>query len=72
MIYVIKIKLSGFSVNSYIISLFSLAVVFFLLAIRALESLNYTVVNGKAIRIMWSHRDPSTRKSGLGNLFVKV
>ena len=42
------------------------------LAVRALESLNYTVVNGKAIRIMWSHRDPSTRKSGLGNLFVKV
>ena len=71
MICVIKIKLSGYSANSYIISLFSL-VVFFLLAIRALESLNYTVVNGKAIRIMWSHRDPSTRKSGLGNLFVKV
>lgn len=40
-------------------------------AIRALESLNFTLLNGKAIRIMWSLRDPSARKSGLGNLFVK-
>eukprot|EP00250_Pteridium_aquilinum_P008845 c18253_g1_i1 orf=370-2313(+) len=40
-------------------------------AVRALESLNFTLLNGKAIRIMWSHRDPSARKNGLGNLFVK-
>lgn len=38
---------------------------------RALEALNYTPVNGKPIRIMWSHRDPAFRKSGVGNIFIK-
>lgn len=38
---------------------------------RALEALNYQVVNGKAMRIMWSHRDPSARRSGVGNIFIK-
>lgn len=30
------------------------------------------MLNGKVIRVMWSHRDPDARKSGIGNLFVKV
>jgi len=38
---------------------------------RALDALNYTEVNGKPIRIMWSHRDPAFRKSGVGNIFIK-
>jgi len=37
----------------------------------AFETLNYTVVKGKPVRIMWSHRDPSIRKSGVGNIFIK-
>lgn len=39
---------------------------------RALENLNYTMVNNRPMRIMWSHRDPSVRKAGAGNIFIKV
>ena len=38
---------------------------------RALDTLNYTAIKGKACRIMWKHRDPSMRKSGQGNIFIK-
>jgi len=43
-----------------------------LAAARALEVLNFTPLNGKTIRVMYSHRDPSIRKSGAGNIFIKV
>jgi polyadenylate-binding protein len=38
---------------------------------RALDTLNYSIVKGMPIRIMWSQRDPSIRKSGVGNIFIK-
>lgn len=40
-------------------------------AARALDVLNFTPLNEKPIRIMYSHRDPSLRKSGAGNIFIK-
>lgn len=40
-------------------------------AARAMEVLNFTPLNGKPIRIMYSHRDPSIRKSGTANIFIK-
>merc|ERR1719301_448834 len=37
----------------------------------ALDTLNYSNIKGRSCRIMWSHRDPSLRKSCAGNVFVK-
>lgn len=39
---------------------------------QAIESLNYAEIRpGRPIRIMWSSRDPSSRKNASGNIFVK-
>ena len=38
---------------------------------QALDTMNFDVIKGKLIRIMWSQRDPSLRKSGVGNVFIK-
>lgn len=38
---------------------------------RALDTMNFDFLKGRPIRIMWSQRDPSLRKSGVGNVFIK-
>ncbi|CAN6486993.1 unnamed protein product [Victoria cruziana] len=35
------------------------------------EVLNFAPMNGKPIRIMYSHRDPNIHKSGAANIFIK-
>ncbi|XP_041953032.1 embryonic polyadenylate-binding protein-like isoform X1 [Alosa sapidissima] len=37
----------------------------------ALDTMNYEVLKGRPMRIMWSQRDPGLRKSGVGNIFIK-
>ncbi|XP_067127062.1 polyadenylate-binding protein 4-like [Centruroides vittatus] len=38
---------------------------------RALDTMNFDLIKGKPIRIMRLQRDPSLRKSGVGNNFIK-
>lgn len=38
---------------------------------KAMQELNYAAIKGRPCRIMWSQRDPSARKSGRGNIYVK-
>lgn len=39
---------------------------------RAVRTMNFSeIIPGRRIRIMWSQRDPSMRKSAAGNVFVK-
>lgn len=38
---------------------------------RALQELNYHPLRNSPIRIMWSQRDPSMRRTGTGNIFIK-
>merc|ERR1712001_804687 len=38
---------------------------------RALDTMNFDVLKGKPIRIMWSQRESSLRRSGVGNVFIK-
>uniref|UniRef100_F1KSA4 Polyadenylate-binding protein n=1 Tax=Ascaris suum TaxID=6253 RepID=F1KSA4_ASCSU len=38
---------------------------------QALETMNFDIVHGRPIRIMWSQRRPSTSRVAAGNVFVK-
>ena len=38
---------------------------------NALESLNFEIIMGRPVRLMWSQRNPALRKSSAANLFVK-
>jgi polyadenylate-binding protein len=38
---------------------------------RALDTMNFDLMLNKPVRIMWSQRDPSIRRSGNGNIFIK-
>jgi len=38
---------------------------------RAIDQLNNSLIKNKPCRVMWSQRDPATRKSGSGNIFIK-
>ncbi|CAN1352615.1 Polyadenylate-binding protein 2 [Linum perenne] len=40
-------------------------------AAKALDLLNFTPINGRPIRVMYSNPDASVRRSGAGNIFVK-
>lgn len=38
---------------------------------RALDTMNFTTIKGKACRIMWVEKDKSVREKGVGNIFIK-
>ena len=64
-VFALQVFKGGDGLGGFMIGLF------ILLAERALDTMNFDAVKGRPIRIMWSQRDPSIRKSGVGNVFIK-
>lgn len=54
-------------VNLSVVSIFSVWT-----AAEAIRTKNHMLLKGKAVRVMWSTRVAAYRKSGSGNVFVKV
>lgn len=74
-IFSISVSLFSSVVPVFLVSNFCLTMAYFillLLAIQAIETKNHALLNGKPIRVTWSRRDPDVRRSGVGNVFVKV
>ncbi|XP_051139581.1 polyadenylate-binding protein 5-like [Andrographis paniculata] len=65
-IRVCRDRIYGFSLGYGYVNFLSLSD-----AYRAKDTLNFTIVNGRPIRIMFSQRDPTMRKSGFANLYIK-
>ncbi|CAF1446777.1 unnamed protein product, partial [Rotaria sordida] len=38
---------------------------------HALNTMNFDLLRGRPLRIIWSQRDPALSKSGVGNVFIK-
>jgi polyadenylate-binding protein len=41
------------------------------LAERAIDTMNFDVLRGRPLLILWSHRDPAVRKAGVGNVLIE-
>ncbi|XP_042459863.1 polyadenylate-binding protein 6-like [Zingiber officinale] len=64
-IHVCRDRATGASLQYAYVNFFS-----FLDAKKALTMMNHYPLNGRPIRIMWSQRNPLSRRNGIGNLFV--